>query len=83
MRADFYTANMEGERELVLTLSMLDGKVVGTFGSESLAEYVLSRPCGMNPGQVEGAVGPESGEEFLRRLPRNYSGHRLWAEVLE
>jgi hypothetical protein len=79
----FKTADRDANIVTVLTLGLQDGRAVRLSGDESLAERVLSGKFGDNPGQVEGAVDASDGEKFLRRLPRNFTGIRLFAEVVE
>jgi hypothetical protein len=81
MKVDFYSADLENT-SLVLTLELRDGKVVSTFGHKSMADWILNGKYGENPGQMNGFTA-EDGENFLRVLPYNFSGHRFFAVFTE
>ena len=81
MKVDFYTTGGDGSRK-VLTLEVRGGAAVSTFGDKSIADYVLRGRYGENPGQLPGFTA-EDGADFLRVLPRNFSGHRFFARLVE
>ncbi len=79
MKVKVYSVNIQ-DREEMAVLSMVDGKI-------KIETTYKSFKDGLIHNGIRGAKGKHytlaDGEEFLRQMPNQYHGSRLFAEIEE